>query len=63
MGAPPRPPGRILTAGPPFNGPLREAATMATLRPHPIVLDAHVWTIVLIVVAFILVSGLLTVVW
>jgi hypothetical protein len=36
---------------------------MATLRPHPIVLDAHVWAIVLIVVAFILVSGLLTVVW
>ena len=46
-----------------FHGSLREAVTMATLRPHPIVLDAHVWAIVLIVVAFILVSGLLTVVW
>jgi hypothetical protein len=36
---------------------------MATLRPHPIVLDWHVWTIVLVVLAFVLISGLLTLVW
>jgi hypothetical protein len=36
---------------------------MATLRPHPFVLDAHVWSIVLIVLAFVVISGLLTVVW